>query len=940
VSARGDRQIAFVERDFEVAQFAEFLGATTSGDGRLALIEGPEGIGKTALLERVLLVGEDLGFTVLKARGSKLEMEFPYGIVRQLFERHVRELSKADRKRILHGAAKPAAPVVDDEPEPTDPPASSIDPFAVRHGLYRLAADLAQGQPLLLAVDDLHWADPWSERWIDYLARRLEGLPLAVIVTARTSEPETPGLVDDLEGDRHVLAPLSIDAVSALVKLGEPAADPEFCAACHRITDGNPFYVRELLSAAERAEIPATAGGAGQLSSLAPAPVAARVLARLRSHGPRAEQLAHALAVLGAGASSLRLAAQLAGTDEQSAAELIDELVHADLLGAERPFDFVHPIVRTAVYDSIPPAEGLRLHEAAVDLLASEAVDADRIAPHLLVTERRGDPKAVEILRAAAKVAESRGAPDLAARYLERALEETPGDDPELTHDLGLVQVADRVPAAFDHLRRGIELTPDRAQREEWSLELVRALGVAARPREAAEFAAQALTDGIDDPAVRLRIESELLAMAWLIPDMTPGAIGRLEQLDRSAVPEDLAPLVVLHRALRMTADAAPASDALALADRAFKSPLMLEDQSSLPFVVLITLIWNDNLDEPRRLCDLAMTVAQQMGSRHLTVNAGAFGGLAALRSGLLAESVELVKVSYQFALESAMPGSIDWAWALAILLDARRERDELAEGAKLLHEAGAEGELSTELTFLFLLESRGRLRCAQDRTKEGVADLLEAGRRWEQFRNINPSVSGWRSDAALALLRLGDRRRAVELADEELRLARQVGAARALGIALRAAAVVRGDEALLVEAVSTLESSPARLEYARALCELGAMRRHAGRTRDAREPLLAALDLARRCTAAPLAKRALDELALIGTRPRRQYLQGVESLTPGELRTARLAAEGNTNKEIAQALYVTLRTVETHLTHAYRKLDITSRSELGGALGSPETTA
>jgi DNA-binding CsgD family transcriptional regulator len=193
--------------------------------------------------------------------------------------------------------------------------------------------------------------------------------------------------------------------------------------------------------------------------------------------------------------------------------------------------------------------------------------------------------------------------------------------------------------------------------------------------------------------------------------------------------------------------------------------------------------------------------------------------------------------------------------------------------------------------------------------------------------------LTAWRSSAALALLQTGLGERARELADEELEIARAFGRPYPLGVALRVAAVVRRDEALLLEAVEVLRDSPARLEYAKALCELGALRRRMGRRTEARDPLLRALDLASRCGARPVAERARSELVAVGARPRRDRLAGRHALTAAELRVARLAAEGRTNRDIAQALFLTLRTVETHLTSTYRKLDIASRTQLAGAL-------
>jgi DNA-binding CsgD family transcriptional regulator len=934
-----------VERDRELVRFDALVQAVRSGNGACVLVQGPPGVGKTTLVRAALQGAEAIGMSVLWARGGELERDFPYGVVRQLFEARLRAGDETERLGLLEGAAGLAAPVLGFEPLGMS--AGAMDaPFAAVHGLYWLAAGLAATQPLVLAIDDLHWADAPSLRWLSYLVRRLEGVPLLVIAASRTGELDPTGIIAGLEQEQlvEVMRPNSLSpaGVAEIVAASSTEAVAEFCAACHRITAGNPFYLRELLDAAARADIPPTAAGADQVDSLGPANVAAAVLTRMRHHGPRAEALARALAVLDADAS-LRGAGELAGVgDPAAAAELIDQLIGAQILSGERRFQFVHPIVRTAVYQAIAPGERLRLHGAAFELLAADGAAPDRLARHLLVVEPGGDPLVVQTLRAAAAQAQTRGAPDLAARYLQRALAEArdPADRAAITHDLGTALLADRDPASFEYLRRAIELVEDPATGEAWTLELTRALAVAGRPAEATEFATAALADGIADPAIAVRVQSELLSMAWLMPAVSPEGIVRLEQLEQTAVAPELEPLVVVHRALRITAEAGPAADAVRLAERAIDGGVLMEDRSSLPFVALTTLIWNDDLERPRQLCNAALALAQQMGSQHLMVNGGAFGGLAALRAGRLAEAAGAAGLSYRFARDSAMPDSIDWAWALAILLDSMRERGETEAAQALLQAAGAEGELPGHVTFVFLLESRGRLRCAQGRLREGVEDLLESGRRWEPFGLRNPNVSAWRSDAAVALLHLGQREDAARLADEELELARTAGTARGIGVACRAGGIVHRDDRLLDQATEVLAGSPARLEYAKALCELGAAGRRAGRRREVREPLLAALDLARRCTAAPLSERIRSELSAIGTRPRRDYLGGVEALTPGELRIARMAAEGRTNKDIAQALFVTLRTVETHLTHVYRKLDIDSRGALGGALEATPVAA
>jgi DNA-binding CsgD family transcriptional regulator len=219
---------------------------------------------------------------------------------------------------------------------------------------------------------------------------------------------------------------------------------------------------------------------------------------------------------------------------------------------------------------------------------------------------------------------------------------------------------------------------------------------------------------------------------------------------------------------------------------------------------------------------------------------------------------------------------------------------------------------------------------------------MLDTGRRFESVGSRNPAFIAWRSPAALALHQLGEQGEARRLAGEELEFARAWGAPRALGAALCAAGLIEGGErglALLEEAVQAVNGSPAKLEHAKARTELGAALRRANHRIRAREQLRHAVELATICGAASLAERAERELLATGARPRRVALSGVESLTPSERRVAELAAEGPTNREIAQTLFVTQRTVEVHLTSIYRKLGISSRSQLAATLAEPART-
>jgi DNA-binding CsgD family transcriptional regulator len=234
------------------------------------------------------------------------------------------------------------------------------------------------------------------------------------------------------------------------------------------------------------------------------------------------------------------------------------------------------------------------------------------------------------------------------------------------------------------------------------------------------------------------------------------------------------------------------------------------------------------------------------------------------------------------------------------------------------------------------LLHSRALLRLAQGRPREALADAVRCGDRQNALHVRNPALISWRSTAALAHAAIGERQAARRLAAEELRLARAFGAPRATGVALRAAGRVeraRSGVPLLEEAVLALSRSPATLEHAHALVDLGIELRHSGDRMRAREHLREGLDLAHRCGAGALARRAREELIVAGARPRRDAIRGRDALTASEARVARMAAEGMTNRAIAQALFVTSKTVEAHLYHAFQKLGVKTRTELGAVL-------
>jgi ATP/maltotriose-dependent transcriptional regulator MalT len=338
-----------------------------------------------------------------------------------------------------------------------------------------------------------------------------------------------------------------------------------------------------------------------------------------------------------------------------------------------------------------------------------------------------------------------------------------------------------------------------------------------------------------------------------------------------------------------------------------------------------------DELEAALALYDEGLADARTRGAISRFSLGSAFRAGVALRLGLLAEAEADARTSLEAVDEEGI--HVARFWATAYLADAALERGQVAEAAALLEPLPISEHPAGAYYLHAARETRARLRLAQGHVAAAVQDLLALGRDMQAIGVVNPSVTPWRSLAATALMQAGEEERARALVDEEVALARRWGAPRALGIALRVQGLAAGDLSLLAEATAVLEDSPARLEHARALTDLGAALRRAGRRVDAREPLRTALELAQGCGAAALAETARTELVASGAKPRRQALSGSDSLTPSERRVAMLAAEGLTNRDIAQRLFVTPKTVEVHLSSAYRKLGIGSRTQLATAL-------
>jgi DNA-binding CsgD family transcriptional regulator len=925
------------ERELELETVERLLANARMGSGGAVVFEGQAGIGKSTLLAAARTAA-GATMRVLSARGSELEGELPFGVVRQLLEPMMVASDAEEREVLLAGAAALAKPVL----LAPDPQAAGAEPsFSSLHGLYWLTINLADPQPLLMAVDDAHWADVASLRWLIYLARRLAGVPLALVLATRPAEPgPVQELLDELIviPEVAVVQPggLSEPAIAAIAaQLLAAEADPNFVAACHRATGGNPFLILELFAELERRGIAPSrenAAFAGQLSSRG---VGRAVRARLRGLPPECAALARAVAVLGDPAEPT-FAAQLAGLEDDAAFGAADALVDAAIFEPGPQLAFVHPLVRSSVYAELSSQERTRNHRRAARLLGDAGGAADRVAVHLLATRPGADAATVDMLREAAKSATCRGASDVAVTYLQRALAEPPPAElePILVHELGKAALsAGELEIAIEQLRKATRQLVDGTQRAEAANALGSALFLALRPEEAMTDLTAVITEL---PETEREQGLRLQATRWTAVRGSIAVWRRLQATgDRFVVTSDT-PRTTGERLQVASAayDAArtgTAAGARGLALQALAEGELLEDPGPesggfwiAPFVLVLAHADDDGI----QVCTQVIEWAKNHGSLPAFSMAAQLRAYSYLRRGSLADA-EADAVS---ALEHpGLPGFPPFGRITLVNIELARGRPGAA-----CDTFAQVGSVPAAAGYIRYLQTRARVRAALQRPEDSLEDLFECGRLEREWEIRTPAFGTWRADAAPLLVAVGRRDEARALAHDELERCRAFGAPGPLGISLRTLGLVEkstpGIE-LLKQSVAQLERSPRRLEYALALLELGAATRRAGKRADAREPLREALALARACGADAVAVRAHEELVAAGARPRRDPTESRSNLTASELRVARLAAEGMTNREIAQALFLTENTIETHLRSIFRKLDIHSRSQLARAL-------
>ena len=910
-----------VERDRELSVVRDAIDAARQGAGRVIMIEGPPGIGKTSLLGAVRELAETAGLGRLLARGEPLEQRFAYGIVRQLLEPALSasadELSGVEGEawRVLRGVSRSE---LDEEPGSGD---------VLHHGLYWIVAGLAERGPLLVAIDDAQWGDAPSVRWLAALARRLEELPVLLVVVARGGRSEVRGGLDALAAaagaGRLKPEPLTPSAVRQLFETRLQAAiDAVVTRIAHNRTGGNPLLVGELI-----AELTGVVS-AERVAAAAPPSIGRIVSGRLHGLDPGAAILAQAVAVLGDGVA-VREAAVLAGLEPEAAAGLAAELIGADVLRDAPSLTFRHPLVREAVLDSLTiPLRRAAHHRAAV-LLRESGAPRERIAAQLLAGERRAEPWAVEVLRAAAAEALDRGAPDVAVDLLARALEEPPPAEQraEILAALGTAELHAGRPTGCERLREAIGLQPDPRERARLGLVLGIELAGMQREREAAITLAEALASVRGgDRELALRLEAHLAHAERYDLSGEAGSVARLARLAAGLAGETPAERLVLamEAALRPPHDAAEAATFAARVQGAWNEQLVSLRAAT---GAVATYLYAGELERAQTFAETLLTDARRRSLAFAHARASSMVAMVAMASGRVADAEAALVAAVEIETYG-MPRP-----AVAVLIEVLVEMDRLEEAATALETYAADRRLPGKMLLNPLLMARARLHAALHRPHDALNDLLELGRRYDAWGLAGRPLPPWRGLAATLLAAGGEQEQADDLVEEQLALARRWGGEHAIGVALRDLGTVQQDTDALTEAARQLAATPFRLDHAYALVELGAALRRKRRRAAATEPLTAGMDLAHRSGSSALAARARTELLACGSRPRRFARSGRDALTASELRVARMAAQGMTNRDIAQALFITIRTVTTHLGHTYEKLDIAGREQLAEKL-------
>ncbi len=919
----------FVGRSAELATLAGAAERARGGQGEVVWVSGPAGIGKTALLR---VAGERFaadGLTVLRARGGQDPPA--YGTARELF----RPLGLTAESPLLEGAARGALPVLVPEAAAED------HPYCVVSGLYRLAVNVMGRGPLALVLDDVHGCDASTLAWLDFLLRRAGELPLLVVLGGRPERTsEIAAAVSGLPAAGHrwtlELVPFTaVEAAEFATRIFGVAPEPAFLDRARELAGGNPRLLRTLFEDVAAQGAGPESGSLEHLAGSGRAVLAKAVLAWTAEQPAHVRAVATAFAVLGRGDPVL--VSKLVALPRELVAEACEILVRDELLAADRGALRLEEI-RAALLATLSADERVGLRRRAADLLHDEGHPAEEIAAQLVGLPEAADVRTLGVLRDAAVEAAQRGDPRAAARYLHRVLEADP-HRPATLVELAATLATTDPPAAIRHLRAALERTPDVRKRAELACRLPGLLGA---------------TRAVDALALLRPVIEQLTPE----PGAGPAHVDLLQQL-RTA---DLAYCLTT-----------PAGTAEVLARRrAGSEPPGLPTPASRRFAGLasyVEMLRGESIARTLGLARHALVPAADDGGTSMLAAASALrwagasaeanaalerlvadsarraDGVAranalAVRASVRGSTGDLSGARADAELVLGMPSEGTGSWAQVVarvcLASVLSCEGAFADGDRQLSLAG-------DTSFAGLFAAVNGTPAYGHRFRGDPAAALrkieETGRRVEEAGIRNPVFVPWWLDAVELLDELGRVDEAVALAEQATERVRAWDTAESRGLALMAQGLVcRGNRAveLLSAAADELTRSPARLVQFRAEALCGRALLRLGDRTGARRRLRLVVEHAVRTGYLTMAATARELLIEAGGRMPKPRDGRLASLSRSEWRVAALAAEGASNRKIAEALFVTVRTVETHLSNVYRKLEVAGRVDLAAALGRP----
>ncbi|TVL91767.1 AAA family ATPase [Streptomyces sp. SAJ15] len=932
------------ERENHLAALTDMLCGAKQGRGRLALISGAVASGKTDLLDRFAAQTLSCGVLLLETTGSRAERELPFGLLKKVF----------DNAAMPSEARAEAIALLDDVD--TDEESGAASRLRTMSRVSSVLLRLADERPIVITVDDVHWGDGHSLQFLLHLARRVRQAKVLVVLTesTRLRQEQLSFHAELLRQPNcgrlrlHMLTEPGITRV--LTGYVSQTVAARLAPECHRLTGGNPLLLRALLEDWR-------AGGEHGESLQRPVPgeaYAQAVLGCLHRGAPDVLTIAHGIAVLG-DADCPVLLSELLGLTAGAVEQGVQDLRQSALLegGAFRA-----PAARTAVLDAVPTAARAALHRRAAHLLHSDGAAALEVARHLVAGGQDVERWAVPVLREAAEYALVEEDLEFALRCLELAHAACRDERERAALKARLVSVAWRMgpgvaeahlPDLADALRGGRLAPRDLALSVSylaWSGRLEEAAdAVAGSSATTRPAPGGSTTTGVEDAR-----GAALAATAQWLTVISPPLRSRVPTLGTTAPaastgPRDLAGEAYAQSAVTLsTALGGQTARAVVEAERVLQR-YHLSDNSLQPLAfALLALVYADRLDLAQSWCERLLG---ECASRRVPTWQAL---LSAVRAEIALRQGDLPVAAHQARTAISRISPAGWGVAiglpLATLIQAETGMGRYDEAMALLEQPVPDGLFQT-LTGLHYLRARGRCHLATGRYHAALGDFNTCGELMAAWRVDTPQLVPWRLDAAEAWLALEETDRAHALAEEQLR--RSPGQPRLRGALLLILA--RGEDLKrrlprLKEAVEILENGDDRLQLAGALGELGRGYRALGDFNRARVLVRKAWHVAKACGAEPLCRQLIpshgdgaDLVAPVGQSGDDAAQREVEALTEAEARVALLAAHGNTNREIASKLFVTVSTVEQHLTRIYRKLKVKRRRDLPAKLADSSLT-